>query len=260
VAVGSSATWLNLDMQEFERRFPGTRAYNAAPCALSIGQTAYYADVLLGHTPRLRTVLTVVAPRDFEACPPDQTAFFDADLARAYLSGTVPAWLPYVTGFRPTYLAREALNLWRNRWRERPEPVADAHGSVFLVEPGAWRPPLRIDPRCYAGLAALEAAAAARGARLVVATVPVMPEWAAAHDPDGGGVEAWTRGLAAALRRPESLLVDGRALRWGDERFADAVHVLYPNHTPFTRFVADALAARRAAEAGVAPAGGTGSR
>lgn len=251
VAVGSSATWRNLDMAVFERRFPGTRAYNAAPCYLHIDQTAYFAGFALERMPRVDTVVAVVAPRDFEACPPENTAVFDQRIAHAYLSGTVPRWLPYVTGFRPLYLAREALSLRRERAKREAgtgagpsEPIADRYGSSVLVRAHGWRPPLRIDDRCYAGLTALEAAAAAKGAKLAVATLPVMPDWAAAFDPDGAAVEEWTRRMAAALRLGTSLLIDGRALGWGDSRFADPVHVIYPHHRPYTEFVADAMESR----------------
>ena len=252
VATGSSATWRNLDLAVLERRFPGTRPYNAAPCYLHIDQTAYFTAFMLERMPRVETVLVVTAPRDFESCPPEQTAVFDGRLVHAYLSGTVPRWLPYLTGFRPLYLVREALDLRRERARSLAdplaasnEPVADAYGSSILVDSHGWRPPLEIDRRCYAGLAALEDAAAAKGARLVVATLPVMPDWAAAFDPDGEAVERWTRRMAASLRRDTSLLVDGRRLPWDDSRFADPVHLIYPHHRPYTEFIADAIAEHR---------------
>jgi hypothetical protein len=253
VASGSSATWRNLDMAVFERRFPGTRAYNAAPCYLHMDQTAYFTGFLLERMPRVETVVAVVAPRDFEACPPEQTAIFDPDLAHAYLSGLVPRWLPYLTGFRPLYLAREALGIRRERAEDQRaaragtphrRPVDDPYGSSILTQPNEWRPPLRIDPRCYAGLAALEATVAAKGARLVVATAPIKPDWAVAFDPEGKAVEEWTRRMAASLRREDSLLVDGRALAWDDSRFADPVHVIHPHHRPYTEFVAGAMAER----------------
>jgi hypothetical protein len=94
------------------------------------------------------------------------------------------------------------------------------------------------------GLSRLEAAAAARGARLVVATLPTAPRWAAAFDPDGTLVDAWTRNVESSLRLAGSVLIDGRALDWNDVRFADPVHVLHPNHTPYTAFLAGALARR----------------
>jgi hypothetical protein len=245
VATGSSATWRNLDMAVFERRFPGTRAYNVAPCYLHIDQTAYFTAFMLERMPHVKTVVTVVAPRDFEACPAEDTAIFDPRLAHAYLSGTVPRWLPYLTGFRPLYLAREALGRRAEMRTASAEPVVDAYGSSVLVQANDWRPSLRIAPHCFAGLTALEAAVAARGAQLVVATLPVMPDWAAAFDPDGGAVEDWTRRMAASLRRDTSLLIDGRPLGWDASRFADPVHLINPYHRAYTEFVADTVAGHR---------------
>lgn len=241
LAVGSSATWRNLDMAVLEQRFPGTRPYNAAPCYLHIDQTAFLAETLLERMPAVETVLTVVAPRDFESCPIEAREFFDTRLFNAYLDGVVPAWMPYVTGFRPLYLARTALEL-RNGREPAPEAVAeDRYGSSILRNPHHWRPEPVFDAACYAGLTALEEAAAAKGARLVVASLPVMPEWKARFDPEGKLIESWTRAMAAALREPSSILIDGRKLEWDDGRFADPVHVLYPHHTPFTDFIARAM-------------------
>lgn len=242
-AVGSSATWRNLDMPLLERRLPATRALNAAPCYLHIDQTAFMAGFLLERMPRVETVVSVVAPRDFEACPAGQRAFFDPHLAGAYLSGEVPSWLPYVSGFRPIYLAREALE--QENLPPGPDVLAeDGRGSSILRRPHFWRPEPVIDPACFMGLGALEQAVAARGARLVVAILPVMPEWGERFDPDGSFVGAWMRDMRAALRRPETLLVDGRALNWSDDRFADPVHLLYPSHRPFTDLIARAIARR----------------
>jgi hypothetical protein len=244
VAVGSSATWRNLDMAVFERRLPGMRAFNAAVCYLHIDQTAYLAEFILTRMPRVETVVAVVAPRDFEACRPEQTAFFDQRLAHAYLSGRLPQWLPYVTGFRPLYFAREAKRRQQERGRIEPRSHEDAYGSSVLRHVNRWSPRLRIDDRCYAGLMALESVVAAEGARLVIATTPVMPKWAAAYDPDGKAVEDWTRRIASSLRWETSLLIDGRALAWDDSRFADPVHLIYPNHRLYTEFIADKITER----------------
>ncbi len=252
LAVGSSATWRNLDMALLEQRLPGTRAYNGAPCYLHVDQTAYLTEFLLQRMPDVKTVLTVLAPRDFEACPDEATAFFDERLGAAYVDGQVPRWLPYLTGFRPLYLAREVVDLRRGRPLGPEDVASDGLGSEILRAPQEWRPPPEFDEACYDGLARLEATAAARGARLVVATLPVMPEWGAAFDPGGAQVEAWTRRMAATLQQPGTLLIDGRRLGWGDTAFADPVHLLYPHHRAFTDFVARAVArtAPRATPAG----------
>jgi hypothetical protein len=249
LAVGSSATWRNLDLSVFERRFPGARPVNAAPCYIHVDQTAFLTGFLLARMPRVETVLVVVAPRDFEECSSGDTAFFEPRLADAYLSGYVPAWLPYLTGFRPRYVLGEALRRHRERRSGEVQPAAmalsDRYGSSILRQPYDWRPALQIDRRCFDGLAALEAAVAARGAHLVVATVPIMPEWAAAFDPEGTQVEAWVRDIRASLRLHSSLFVDGRGLPWDNSRFADPVHLIYPHHRAYSEFLADAIARRQ---------------
>ncbi len=250
VAVGSSATWRNLDMSVFERQTAGTRALNAAPCFLQIDQTAFLTAFLLDRMPRVDSVLVTLAPRDFEACRREHTAFFQPVLAGAYVDRTMPTWLVHFLGFRPVWLLREVLRLRRTSELQGEGPFEDAYGSSILRRPGRYWPALKLDPRCDNVLPRLEALVAARGARLVVATVPVMPAWAAEFDPDGASVEAWSRRLASSLGKPESLFIDGRALAWGDERFADPVHLLYPHHVAFSEFVAAAIEAHRRAGAG----------
>jgi hypothetical protein len=250
VAVGSSATWRNLDMSVFERQMAGTRALNAAPCYLQIDQTAFLTAFLLDRMPRVDTVLVTLAPRDFEACREQDAAFFQPMLAGAYVDRTMPTWLVHFLGFRPVWLLREVLRLRRTSELQPGAVFEDAYGSSILRRPQSWWPALRLDPRCDNALPRLEALVAARGARLVVATVPVMPAWAAKFDPNGASVEAWSRRLASSLRRPESLFIDGRALAWGNERFADPVHLLYPHHVAFSEFIAAAIEAHRRAGAG----------
>lgn len=241
VAVGSSATWRNIDMAVFERRIPGVRAYNAAPCFLHADQTAFLAEFLLEHMPRVRSVVTVVTPRDFESCSPHETAFFDPDLARAYLFQRVPGWVVRVAGFRPLHLLRDARRI---RWEHEKGPLVthdDAYGSSILRYPNDARVPWKIDERCYAGLTRLETVAAEAGARLAVVIFPVMPRWAAEVDPDGTAIEGWVQEVRNSLRLDGSLLIDGRVLAWDDTRFADPVHVVYPHHKTLSRFIIDEM-------------------
>jgi hypothetical protein len=248
VAVGSSAAWRNLDMTVFEQRLPATRALNGAPCFLQLHQTTFLTRFLLDRMPRVRTVLAVLAPRDFESCGRADEAFFEPKLAGAHVDGLAPAWMVWVAGFRPFWTVREAIRLHRTHGVASRRYAQDPHGSSVLREPASYWPAPAIDARCHDALTRLEALVADRGARLVVATLPVHPAWAAQFDPDGRLIEDWTRRMAASLRRPETRLVDGRALEWDSARFADPVHLLYPNHTDFSEFVAGAMASSIARE------------
>ncbi|MCI0752620.1 hypothetical protein [Teichococcus vastitatis] len=253
LALGSSATLRNLDMPALQAALPASRAYNAAPCYLHIDQTAFLAEQLLPRLPEITTLLTVVAPRDFESCPAAARDFLDPALFSAFLDGTVPRWLPYVSGFRPLYLARAAAERAGQTVPLAEREAHDGLGSAVLRRPQSWRPPMEIDQDCFAGLTELEAAAARHGARLVVVTLPVMPEWRAENDPDGGRIAGWVAQMRQALRRGETLLIEGHALAWDDARFADPVHLIFPHHREFTRFIAAALRGTGGS------AGGTGS-
>jgi hypothetical protein len=246
VAVGSSATWRNLDMAVFEDRLPGSRALNAAPCFLHIDQTAYLASFLLERMPKVDTLVVTLAPRDYENCAPENTAFFDAKLAGAFVDGRAPGWLVHLLGFRPVWLLREVVRLQRTGGRGALGAADDPLGSSVLQRHASYWPAPVFDARCNPWLTRLESSLAKRGMRLVVATLPTMPAWAAEFDSDGQLVEGWTRRVTAALQRPETVFVDGRALRWPDTHFADPVHLLYPHHRAFSTVVADAIAARRA--------------
>ena len=97
------------------------------------------------------------------------------------------------------------------------------------------------DPACFAALEDLEQFLAERDVRLIVATFPPMPSWAAAHDPDGRGLAAWHRAVREALRAPKTILVDGRQLQFAEDEFADPLHLLWPHPRRFTEHIAKHL-------------------
>jgi hypothetical protein len=116
--------------------------------------------------PQLHTVLTVVAPRDFDACLAEARAFLDTFLLDAYLGRAVPRWLPYVSGFRPVYLARaaqeraaqtlplKARSHGRPRFRHsaQAEQLASAVSRSMRAASPVWRslkPPSRSRARAW---------------------------------------------------------------------------------------------------------------
>jgi len=236
IAVGSSATWRNLDMERLERSLPGTRAINAGTCYLHVDQTAFLTDLILKSAPKVTTVITVLAPRDFENCTPRDTAIADPTLIRAYLAGFLPSWALHLVNFRPFYLLTRALD---RDSEQNDEMRSDRYGSSHLYYPIAWEPPLAIDDRCFGAVERLERYATASGARLIVATVPTKPAWSAKFDPNGAVVGDWTEKVRARLRH--SVFLDGRRLAWPNERFADPVHLLWPAGAEYSDFIASAL-------------------
>jgi hypothetical protein len=238
LAIGSSATWRNLDLRLLEERLPGEKPINAASCFLHINQTAYLTEFLLESMPRVNTVLVVVAPRDFENCHPESSEIFDPRLARAYIRGGIPHWVPYITGFSPFNLPRQISDKRELEGRL----LHDDYGSAVFMSRYDWWPELVLDGRCYDALAELERLVVERGAALLIAIPPPMPRWAGEVDPRGTQLAEWRADMQASLDHPTTLVVDGWALNWDDSRFADPVHLIYPHHAEFTQFIVDQMA------------------
>jgi hypothetical protein len=125
----------------------------------------------------------------------------------------------------------------------------DAYGSSPLRVRTGWQPKPMIDERCFAHLARLEDSVVRQGARLVVVTLPTMPEWKRRYDTDGGIVEGLRRRIAATLTHPATRVIDGDRFGVRDEQFADAAHLLWQETQRFTRFIAANAFARDRAEA-----------
>jgi hypothetical protein len=234
VALGSSATWRNLDMRVFQG-LTGKVAVNAAPCYLHVDQAAELLEFMLPRLRRLETVITVLHPRDFERCSPRDTRFFDPRLLGAYLDGSLPAWVLYATGFRPMRMARELINEARGQPNVPPNRD-DGLGSNMLILANRWDPPLQIDPRCFGGLDRLIRQRDATGFKLVIALMPVERGWGQRWDPEGRVLDDWSRRILATAA-PGVDVIDFRQ-GWAGVTFADPVHLLADSAKVFTELIA----------------------
>lgn len=243
VAVGSSVTWRNLDMASFSEAGLAREPLNAAPCYLHVGETAYLARFLLDRLPLVRTVVTVLAPRDFEACSGGPDAFFAEGLADAYLFRGLPTLPIYLSNFKPHRFLPDMLRIKHLRHRaDHPMSlVMDSHGSGPLLVGQPWLPPPVMAEACFASLRALEQAVSAAGARLVAVTMPLQSEWHDRYDPDRQLVTAFERRLRHVLRDPSTTVVSGDSLAVPGLRHLDAVHLDWPSARRFTRALAGHL-------------------
>lgn len=239
-AIGSSAAWRNLDMTVIESEL-GVNALNAAPCFLKVDQTAYLAEFLLPRMPELDVLVAVFLPRDFEACIPQETAFFDARLASGVFENKLPRWTPYVTGFRPLHLITYAYQRANGSGGFEVAVHEDGLGSTVFAELFDWWPDLSVSEDCYAALTRLEQLTSAHGVRLVVALSPLDPAWKIERDPEGTYLAAWRSRLAESVTL-DVLIIDGKDLGLQSDRFADAMHLLHPNEAQFSRQIARSIA------------------
>jgi hypothetical protein len=234
LAVGSSATWVNLNFDVVSKK-DERRVVNVAPCFLTVNQTRYFTEFLLDRASKPETVMMVLAPRDFQGCSRNPTAFFDPDLVDQFITGNINrAWLRF-RNFRLKDIFFHAIDA-----DERRNQIQfDEFGSIPLVnEVPDTGLPFTPEPGCYSELTRLAILLESRGVQFIAVTFPVMQGWAARHDRSGTTQAQFGSGIESALAPTKAILVDGMAnWRVPDSAFADPVHLQWPQTAAFTRFV-----------------------
>ncbi len=235
IAVGSSVTWRNLDFSVTPKRAKRDGIVNAAPCFLTVNQTRYLAEYLVQRgTPK--TLMTVLAPRDFEGCSRNRTAFFDPDIADQFIEGSGYEWWLYFRNFRLRDVVMHALDATERRNLTENN---DQFGSGPLLKdvPDVGRP-FKPEAQCYAELTQLAKFLASRDIQFIVATLPVMPGWARLYDDAGTAQAEFKSAIETALASTKAILVDGMS-QWSipDSGFTDPAHLQWPQTADFTRFV-----------------------
>lgn len=240
IAIGSSATWRNLDMDSFVESGAASRPVNAAMCYLRMNQTAFYGEYLLDRLPEVETVVTVVSPRDFEGCDSDRSDFFDARTGDWYMFDGIYPWWLYASNMKPRVFASDVIRLARMRHLQSEEDLLDndRYGSSFQHKTLPWSEDVTFADSCFSALTRLEAVVADRGGRLIVATIPIQPEWHRNFDADGAKVQHWIAGIEDAVRLPETVVVRGDLLPFTDAQFGDHIHILAGSVRAFSDTIA----------------------
>lgn len=245
LAVGSSVTWRNLDVTAFLRSGMARRPINAAPCYLHISEVVAYTRFLLARMPNVDTVVSVVAPRDFDRCTGPSDAFFSPTLAGAYVFDGLPPFPIYLANLAPHKFVRDIFRI--GKMRSDPDAaftlVMDENGAGPLRVSSDWLPKPAFDDRCFAALSELERTVAAHGARLIVATLPLPPEWQALHDPGGQLVPMFEQRVRAALVRPSTVVHSGSQHAAQAFSYADAVHFMWDSAVRYSAQLAEAATA-----------------
>jgi hypothetical protein len=244
LAVGSSVTWRNLDLTPFESRGLSSHPLNAAPCYLNFHQTAFLTEFLLEHLGRVKTVLSVVAPRDFADCDASDRAFFDPDQAEPYVFEDSPPLYIYATNFRPMQLFRDASQVASRR------SAASADGPLVMGPYGAG--PIEgnrkrtvaptFDDACFEALRGLESKLAAQGVALVIVSFPMSPRWRSRHDPDGSITAEFEKRIQEVLQDESTIVVPSAKFRTDGALYYDDVHFRWQGSRDFSRQLASLLA------------------
>ncbi|WGF89266.1 hypothetical protein [Marinivivus vitaminiproducens] len=239
VAVGSSTTWRNINFSALPSsiREAAGGTLNAAPCFLRMNQTRFFANFLVERRPEIRTILSVVAPRDFEKCDEVPAAFFDRELAASYLDGAGTASWLYFRNFRPRSLATDA---YMAPQRARELVFGRLGGGPLSSLQPQYGNPFYPDQACFDEIRQLALELEARKVKLVVASFATMPGWQERFDPAGAAVAAFSKNLRQALEGTAAVFIDG-ATEWkvSDAAFIDPVHLQAQHAGAFTQFIWD---------------------
>jgi hypothetical protein len=226
LAVGSSVTWRNLEMSAFEKAGLARRPLNAAPCYLHVSEIVSYTAFLLERMPNVKTVVSVMAPRDFAQCSEAREDFFSHRVAGSYVFGGLPPFHIYLANRSQAKFMRDVLQIGRMRSDPFSQftMVMDSYGSGPLRKVSTFLPKPVLADKCFDALRELESTVAAAGAVLILATFPLQPEWHALYDPDGSLVESFEKRVLTSLRLPSTAFIGGARTSTGSLLHADAVH------------------------------------
>lgn len=240
LAVGSSVTWRNLDFSIIEQVSGFRRPLNAAPCYLHVNETAWLTDVYLDNFSSVRTVVTVLAMRDFESCEGDGQ-LFDPILGEGMMFEGLPEWLVYFVNFRPLHLFKDIRRIKQMRSGDDVDAplVMDKFGSGPLtLTPPNPREDVTVSPECYLHLWRMERDLERRHVNWLVVLMPSMPAWIERYDPQGARDAAWRAKVRATLDSPHTVLIDANASPFRhDRQFVDPAHYHWRYAASFTRWV-----------------------
>lgn len=248
IAVGSSVTWRNLDMSFFLKKGLAKTPVNAAPCYLQMSQTSYYTEFLLSGMREVRTVVTVVAPRDFEECRSAKEQFFSNFNTRMYVFDRLLPFPVYLMNFRPVSFVEDVMHLKRMRTDPNYEytMMMDRYGSSLLHATSNWLPKPIFDPNCFAALTELEKVVNRAGASLIVAAFPLENEWHAKYDADGFVIRGFEARLRKSLKSPSTRFISGSSLDdYKSLQYADSVHLLLRGAVSYSDLLTDQIVGNR---------------
>lgn len=234
IAVGSSVTWRNLSFGDIpldEREAVGGAA-NLAPCFLRIHQTHELTKFLLDFSPGAHTVISVIHPRDFEACAGTPRNFFDPQLMREYLSGSISEWWVYFRNINAFTFINDVIHL--------PDQQIDfgefGSGPLVRDEPILFGP-VELDASCFDNLQLMASDLTSRGVKLVLVLFPYMPAWIEKTDSTGEMQAEFRVNVTKAISGTDVRLVDATGMTLPNEDFADPFHLQWPEVPAFTRYV-----------------------
>ncbi|WP_159993397.1 hypothetical protein [Roseomonas sp. 18066] len=246
LVIGSSIAWRHFDGDVVRNETPQAQPLNGAFCGLTINQSTYAADWLLGHNDSVREVLLIASPHDFENCGRMRTAVFDAADADAFVYGGSSPWPYYIKYFAPAALLRNALTVGAKRQGGAVmDPlVFDRYASGPMENDGVrdtllYGPVRHLDQACFDALDRFAREMRRSGRRLMVASTPMHPAWKRQYDPSNVMQDGFGARVRQVLAASGGEYWDGDGARVVSEAaFYDAIHLHWSAVAPYSAALA----------------------
>jgi hypothetical protein len=258
VVVGSSMAWRQFDGAPFAARLGPGHVLNGATAFLKVHQTRFLTKFYMDHFPRLKTVLLMIGPPDFQNCSTIPAELFDPVDASGYVFEQDSPASFYMRYFSALHYLRRARN-----YQERETPLIgdlfmDGYGSGPLQRPPEMMKGLRygrlhFDGACIDNLLAMLPEIAARGIQPILVFSPVNPEFRQRY-PD---TMRQLRSVIARVRKetdPKVEILDTSEGEFRAMDFFDAVHLQWPAVQLYSTQLAK-LVLPQSAKASVLPPG-----
>jgi hypothetical protein len=182
IVIGSSMAWRQFDAEPFAAKLGQGHVLNGATAFLKIHQTRFLTSFYMDSFPRLRTIVLMLGPTDFQNCTSIPADLFDPDEVRGYVfeqDSPAPLYLRY---FSPAHYLRRA--------RDYEERLVPMRGDLFMDSYGSgpmqWTPEMMkglrygdqdFDRACIHELHKLLSEIKSRNIRPVVVFSPLHPEF-----------------------------------------------------------------------------------
>jgi hypothetical protein len=241
LAVGSSVTWRTLDGEAVERAAGGQAKFlNGGFCGLKINEAAFTARYFIARYPTIREVVTILAPQDLTECRTTRPQLFDTVDVDRYVYGGASVFGLYLKYFDPFTFVKNIFimhskevfrwGLTFDRFGTSPIDTKEVRRNLVYGKLEAF------DSACFNELRDLAAELHAGGRRLVIATMPLHPEWIQRYDLAHRVTAELERRIGDAITgKSATLWTPGRTFALHQEDFVDAIHIRWSAAKNYSR-------------------------
>ncbi|MET0430180.1 MAG: hypothetical protein ABW026_16995 [Microvirga sp.] len=242
VVVGSSMAWRQFDGAPFAAQLGEGHVLNGATAFLKVHQTRFLTNFYMDHFPRIKTIMLMLGPPDFQDCTKIPAELFDTDDASGYVFEQDSPATFYMRYFSAAHYLRRARDYEAREVPMIGDLFMDGYGSGPVQRPAAMKKGLRygrlvFDGACTDALMKLLPEITARGIRPVVVFSPVNPEFRRRYP----GTMRRLQAVIARVRKeadPTIEILDTSESDFRSPEYFDAVHLQWAAVQRYSRQLA----------------------